>query len=875
MQDVPVQKRLEDYRPTPYILSRVRLRVQVETESTSVHAILSLAPRTPGGQREPLHLHGKDLELKSVCVDGVMQTSGAFSATPETLILHHPPAQAFTLEISTCIYPQRNTAMEGLYVSQGAYMTQCESEGFRRITYFYDRPDVMALYQVRIEADATRYPYLLSNGNCVGKGLLPEGRQWVEWEDPFAKPSYLFALVAGDFAVLEDRFTTSEGREVKLSIYAHPHDVQRCQHALSALQRTMKWDEDTFGRICDLDEYKIVVARDFNMGAMENKGLNIFNHALVVGDSATSTDASLLRIDHVVAHEYLHNWSGNRVTCRDWFQLCLKEGLTVFREHLYAQQTGSAAVQRLSEIQHLREAQFAEDAGPLSHPPRPDRYKEINNFYTLTVYEKGGEVFGMLRRLVGEINFRRGLDTYFATYDGMAVTVEQLIAVMETTTGQDLQQFLRWFTCAGTPRVTVESQYDTQTKAYTLTFSQEVKTVYPQPQDVCFHIPISLALLDTTGAPLAFSLVAGGEKRTEQLYELREKTQTVVIEGLSVPPVPCFLQGFSAPITLIYTYTLAQLQHLFAYGEDPYCRWEAGQQLWKQEFETWMQARMLGHTVQLSEGLLSGLRALLAANLDPAFVAACLEVPSFGVFALMQSTVDVEGTLQVRYELERALAATLESTLWETYSRHEADLGYTQAGIASRRLKNLCLHVLSRLDTCQAENLAHRQFTQAQNMTDRFAALSVFATKSTTLSKQVMKDFYTSYRDEAGVIDMWFQAQSSAEREDALEVVEALCKHPDFSWSNPNRLRAVISSFCRHNPKGFHAADGSGYRFCREKVQEIDGKNPALAAAFVRVLVDWKRYDAGRQEKMRGELEALRTQQPSKEVLELVTQALS
>ncbi len=876
MQDVPVQKRLEDYQITPYTLSRVQLCVQLGVEATVVQATLSLAPREQGGAMEPLELHGKDLELQSVRIDGVPVSSDAYSAEGGAFTLHCPPTQAFALEITTRIYPERNMAMEGLYVSQGAYMTQCESEGFRRIAYFYDRPDVMALYRVRIEADAARYPYLLSNGNCIGKGILPEGRHWVEWEDPFAKPSYLFALVAGNFAVLEDHFTTSEGREVKLSIYAHPQDVARCGHAMSALQRTMKWDEDTFGRVCDLDEYKIVVARDFNMGAMENKGLNIFNHALVVGDPSLSTDTSLLRIDHVVAHEYLHNWSGNRVTCRDWFQLCLKEGLTVFREHLYAQNTGSAATQRLAEIQYLREVQFAEDASPLSHPPRPDRYMEINNFYTVTVYEKGGEVFGMLRRLLGAVAFRQGLDAYFDKFDGMAVTVEDLIAVMETTTGRNLQQFLRWFTCAGTPQVKVESHYDAQLKTYSLCFSQRVETAYAHaPADVVFHIPVSLALLDATGASIPFALEAGGEKSADPLYELREATQTLVISGIEAAPTPCFFQGFSAPVELEYDYSFADLQHLFAHAKDPYCRWEAGQRLWKREFATWMNDRQVGTLSALSQGLLVGLQGLLASDLDPAFVAACLEIPSFVVFALGQSPVDVEGTLAVRRGLERAVARVLEPTLWQVYRRYEADLGYTQAGIASRQLKSLCLELLNVLDTSQAEILAYRQFMEAKNMTDRFAALSIFATRSSPMGKEVLEAFYKQYRQEDGVIDMWFQAQGRAEREDALEVVVALCEHPDFSWTNPNRLRALISSFCRHNPQAFHAADGSGYRFCREKVQQIEGQNPQLAAAFVRVLVDWKRYDTGRQGKMRQELETLRAHSPSKEVLELVTQALT
>ncbi len=869
----PVLQYLKNYTPTPYAISRVHLLVQLEESVTRVHSTLSLTPIRPG---EALQFAGQALELECISIDGIELASTAYTVSSESLTVHNPPQQAFTLATTTRIYPHQNTALEGLYMSQGAYMTQCESEGFRRITYFYDRPDVMTIYRVRIEGEAKRYPYLLSNGNCVGKGLLSGGRHWMEWEDPFAKPSYLFALVAGDFAVLEDRFTTCEGREVKLSIYAHPHDVDRCRHAMSALQRTMKWDEDTFGRICDLDEYKIVVARDFNMGAMENKGLNVFNHALVVGDPTITTDAGLLRIDHVVAHEYLHNWSGNRVTCRDWFQLCLKEGLTVFREHLYAQQTGSAATQRLSEIQFLQEVQFAEDASPLSHPPRPDRYKEINNFYTVTVYEKGGEVFGMLRRLLGAEAFRRGLDAYFSRYDGMAVTIEDVLSVMESTTGRDLQAFLPWFTCAGTPQVEVVSQYDAASQTYTLTFTQHVHTAYPQAKGVTFLIPISLGLLDaTTGVPLAFSLEPGGVSSIEHLYELERQSQCLVITGVSAAPTPCFLQGFSAPVKLIYEYSLFELEHLFAYAPDFYCRWEAGQRLWKREFDRWLSQRAAGVSPQLSEGLLHGLRVIVTSELDPAFIAACLGVPSFGVFALMQSTVDVEGTVAVRRGLERAVAEALGPILEQVYAEHEVDLGYTQEGIASRQLKNLCLALLMRLATPASDRLAYKQFTTAQNMTDRFAALSLFAAKSHPTTQVVLDAFYQQYRAEAGVVDMWFQAQARAERPDALAVVKRLCAHPDFDWSNPNRIRSVISTFCQRNPAGFHAADGSGYRFCREAVQRLEVQNPQIASSFVRALVDWKRYDPSRQAQMRQELEVLKASSPSTEVLELVTQALA
>jgi len=818
-------------------------------------------------------LDGEGLTCLGACLDGVPLASTDFEATPQQFRLLNPPNRPFLLEVTTRIHPERNTALEGLYMSQGAYMTQCESEGFRHITYFYDRPDVMTRYAVRIEADATQYPYLLSNGNCIGSGTLPEGRHWVEWEDPFPKPSYLFALVAGSFARLVDTFLTSEGRTVQLQIYAHPHDIDRCRHAMSALQRSMKWDEDRFGRACDLDEYKIVVARDFNFGAMENKGLNIFNHALVVGDSQISSDEALLRIDHVVAHEYFHNWTGNRVTCRDWFQLCLKEGLTVFREHAYAKETGSHAIQRICQVQDLLEHQFPEDGGPLSHPPRPDRYMEISNFYTSTVYEKGGEIFGMLEGFLGKEAFRKGLDAYFIQYDGMAVTIEDLISILEKTTGISLQGYLPWFTHAGTPHVTVESSYNATTHTYTLTFQQRVKTVYPQGP-VTFQIPISFSLLGPAGEVIPVSQKWGEPKKETHIYELCSTEESLTFSGISEKPVPCFLQGFSAPVALHYAYTDTELEHLFAYAQDPYCRWEAGQRLWKREFRLWQVAKQEGKIPHLSHGLSHGLQVLLESSLDPAFIALCVELPSFASFSLDQSPIQVEDTIWVREGLERAVAETFETQLWDLYHRHSTDLGYTAEGIAARRLKNVALCLLANLDIPRVKEAVWHQLAHGSNMTDQGAALGLVAEWQDPKSEEALAQFYSTYQTETGVVDLWLQAQGKASRIDTLARIESHLQNASLEWGNPNRIRALVGSFCRQNHRYFHHIDGTGYAFCAKMIISLDSTNPKIATALLRQLVEWKRYDTVRQALIKKELEGIAKVAVSKDVQELVTKAL-
>ncbi len=868
--------RLADYTPPAYTIDAVDLEFELGEEFTTVSSQLQVR-RSHGTDAAPLRLDGENLELVSVRLDGEVLPENAYKVDAEGLTIPEV-SERFQLEIVTRIRPQENTSLQGLYTSGGMFCTQCEAEGFRHITYYLDRPDVLARFRTRIVADKTRYPVLLSNGNCIGRGELDDGRLWVQWEDPFPKPAYLFALVAGDLACREDTYTTASGREVKLEIYVRPEDLDQTAHALEALKHSMRWDEETYGLEYDLDVYMIVAVGDFNMGAMENKGLNIFNTQYVLATPDTATDNDFENVVAVIGHEYFHNWTGNRVTLRDWFQLSLKEGLTVFREQQFSAAMGSAAVKRIEDVRILRSHQFPEDAGPMAHPVRPEEYVEINNFYTPTVYNKGAEVIRMYHSLLGTDGFRRGLDLYFQRHDGQAVTVEDFKSAMEDANGRDLTQFGRWYSQAGTPVVEARDNYDAAQQRYTLTLRQSCPPTPGQRDKASFHIPVAMGLLGTDGAPLPLRLEgeAAAADATTRVLELTEREQQFVFTDVPERPVPSLLRDFSAPVKLDYPYDDEQLAFLFANDEDPFNRWEAGQRLLVKLLMSWIAA---GRAGALPESVVEAFTKTLAdERLDRAFVAEALSLPAESYLAEQFEQVDPVLVHEMRETLRLALRDALREQWEACYHANNTNEPYalTDEAIGRRALKNLCLHYLLTKDGNELLSLAEAQYRKADNMTDRLAALSLLADFDTPTSARALEDFYQRYRDHALVVDKWFRVQAMSRRGDALERARELTQHPAFELRNPNRVRALVGAFCQGNPAQFHAADGSGYAFLADHVIALNALNPQVAARMVTPLSRWRRLDAPRQTLMRQELERVaQTPGLSKDVSEIVSRSLN
>ena len=868
--------RRQDYTPPPFLVDQVNLDVQFHAGEVLVSSELQLRRNPAATAGPPLRLDGHGLETLSLMIDGRIVDDDRYSCSDSLLTIFDPP-ESLTLRTLVRIDPDHNTSLSGLYRSQDGYFTQCEAQGFRRITWFPDRPDIMSRYIVTLHADKASLPVLLANGNPVGSGDEGSGRHWARWEDPFRKPCYLFALVAARLDVLCDRFTTGSGRGVQLAVYVEPGKLDQCAHAMDALKRAMRWDEEVFGLECDLDHYMIVAVGDFNMGAMENKGLNIFNTKYVLARSDTATDADYQNIDRVVAHEYFHNWTGNRVTCRDWFQLSLKEGLTVFRDQEFGAAMHGRALTRIRDVRTLRAMQFPEDAGPMAHPVRPDSYIEINNFYTSTVYEKGAEVVRMIRTLIGQPAFRRGMDLYFERHDGQAVTCDDFVAAMADASGVDLSQFQRWYGQAGTPRIRASGRYDPDTRRYVFTLSQSQPTVCAHGQP--FHIPVAIGLLAPDGTDLPLRLDYDGPAadghETTRILSLTSSEQRFVFVDLPAAPVPSLLRDFSAPVILEYEWSDEDLNHLLAHDSDPFNRWEAGQRLASRLILTAAAEITAGRPAEWPQSFAAAAAQVLAdAAKDPAYAAEVLTLPGEATLAEEIAIVDPDALHAARNGLRRFLAEQLANEWRHCYESLASKGPYrpTPSDAGRRALRNLCLGYLGELDGNEA--MAMRQFDSADNMSDQFAALATLAQRDCTERVQALAAFYERWQDEALVMDKWLSVQAASRLPATLAVVQGLLNHAAFDLHNPNKVYALINTFGANHVR-FHAADGSGYRFLAGQIERLDRINPQVAARLARRFDRWRKFDSGRQAHARSALEGLRCAQGlSSDVLEIVGRAL-
>ena len=856
--DVSSPIHLKDYRSPDWLVETVSLDVALHPTQAKVRATLKLKPN-PQRPAAPLVLDGDGLSFVSLKVDGAVPAADSYLVTPDRLTIPQPPHGPFTLEIETLVDPTANTQLSGLYRSSGTYCTQCEAEGFRRITYFPDRPDVMAVYTTRVEAAKAEAPVLLANGNLVDSGDLPGGRHFAVWHDPHPKPSYLFALVGGDLAHVEDRFVTMSGRDVALHIYVEHGKEDRCGYAMDSLKRAMRWDEQVFGREYDLDIFMIVAVSDFNMGAMENKGLNVFNDKYVLASRETATDADFAGIEAVIAHEYFHNWTGNRITCRDWFQLCLKEGLTVFRDQEFTADMRSRPVERIGDVRNLRATQFIEDAGPLAHPVRPDTYKEINNFYTTTIYEKGAEVVRMVQTLVGREKFRAGMDLYFARHDGEAATIEQFIQCFADASGRDMTQFMRWYAQAGTPEVAASGRHDAARKTYALTVKQQVPPTPGQPVKEPMVIPLGVGLVGKDGRDLPLAL-AGGETVPRGVLVLDAPEKTFTFTGVAEPPVLSLNRNFSAPVKLTTDLTGADLAFLAAHDSDPFNRWQALQTISTRLLIGNVASLRAGKAPGSDDGLLVALAALLEdAALEPAFVALALVPPGEGDIAReIGRDIDPDAIHRARTGLRAEIGSRLGPALSTLYERLNVSGGYTPdaAGAGRRALRNVALDLMATSAALEAIARAARQYRDADNMTDRMAALATLSLHDVPERDAALADFYRRYSTDALIVDKWLSLQAMIPQPGTLAQVKALTAHPAFSMANPNRVRALIGAFAG-NPTQFHRADGAGYGFLADTVLALDPKNPQIAARLATAFRTWRTLEAGRRAKAEAALKRI------------------
>ena len=875
---------LKDYQAPEYLIDETHLTFELFEDHTLVHTQLVMR-RNPALSADlpPLVLDGQQLELLSVALDDRELSAGDYQITDSHLTLQ-PTAASFVIDSSVRIHPESNTALEGLYKSSGMFCTQCEAEGFRKITYYLDRPDVMSKFTTTLSAEQHSYPVLLSNGNPIASGSEEGGRHWATWEDPFMKPAYLFALVAGDLWCVEDTFTTMNAREVTLRIYVEPENIDKVQHGMNSLKKSMKWDEEVYGREYDLDIFMIVAVNDFNMGAMENKGLNIFNSSCVLARAETATDAAHQRVEAVVAHEYFHNWSGNRVTCRDWFQLSLKEGFTVFRDAEFSADMNSRTVKRIEDVAYLRTHQFAEDAGPMAHPVRPDAYMEISNFYTLTIYEKGSEVLRMIHTLLGAEKFRKGSDLYFERHDGQAVTCDDFVKAMEDASGVDLSQFKRWYTQAGTPRLVVSEAYDAAAKTYTLTFTQSCPATPGQSEKPPFVIPVELGLLDAQGNDLPLRLqgesaAAGGNR----VLSVTEAQQRFTFVDIAEQPLPSLLRGFSAPVKLSFPYDRDQLMFLMQHDSDGFNRWEAGQQLAVQVLQELIGQHQRGEPLVLDQRLVAAFRTLLEdASLDQAMVAEMLSLPGESYLTEISDVADVDAIHAAREFARQELANALFEPLWQRYQANREQSRATayvaEAGhFARRSLQNIALSYLMLTGKPEVLAATLEQYEVCDNMTERLTALAVLVNSPFEAERgEALKAFAEHFKDNALVMDQWFSVQAASTLPGGLARVQALMQHPAFTLKNPNKVRALIGAFAGQNLINFHAADGSGYRFLADQVISLNASNPQIASRQLGPLTRWRKYDDARQALMRGELERiLASGELSSDVYEVVSKSLA
>ena len=887
----------ERYAPPAFWVETVQMGFDLDPVETRVATRITLSRNTAVNDRTII-LFGEEIRLVQLSMNGRLLGKGDYKLVSGNLHIPNVPDQV-VLDIETAIAPNRNTSLMGLYVSGGNFFTQCEAEGFRKITYFPDRPDVMAKYTVMLRADKAQYPVLLSNGNLIEEGDLGDGRHYALWEDPFKKPSYLFALVAGKLVCQEEKYTLQSGREALLQVWVEPGNLDKTDHAMVSLKNSIRWDEERFGLELDLDRFMIVAVGDFNMGAMENKGLNIFNTKYVLANSRIATDTDYANIESVVGHEYFHNWTGNRVTCRDWFQLSLKEGLTVFRDQefsadLVASDSGRA-VKRIEDVRVLRQSQFPEDAGPMAHPVRPDSYLEINNFYTVTIYEKGSEVVRMMQTLCGRDGFRKGMDLYFARHDGQAVTCDDFRAAMADANNRDLSQFERWYSQAGTPRIDVATTYDAVAKTFSMTFTQTCSPTPGQDRKLPFHIPVAVGLLEHDGKDMALALedhpptaVASAQKNQAQhtlILELTEAQQTFVFTAVPEKPIPSILRHFSAPVVLNYEYTDDELGFLMAHDSDAFNRWEAGQRLAMRRLLSMVESskpeNLNGKTAELAADatlLIAALRATLTdKKLGAAYREVVLTLPSETMIAEQLAIIEPQAIHNARQALRRALASALRSELEACYKANQIKGAYcTDAQSAGKRaLANCALAYLAELDDAAVHALAQKQFDHANNMTNRLEALDVLINTAAPGRKKALAHFYTEFAAEPLVIDKWFMLQATASTTD-VAAVRQLLRHAAFSMTNPNRARSLIFSFCNNNPAQFHAADGSGYAFWAEQVIALNSINPQVAARLARTLDRWRNYAPVQQTHMQAALQKVAAAPAlSNDVREVITKALT
>lgn len=858
---------LKDYEPSSYLIKSVELSFDLRDKGTRVRSRIHFFANPEVTGTNDLVLNGEKFITHELKLDGQSLAVDAYQQGDSSLTILSPPP-AFMFEAEVELAPEDNTALEGLYRSGDMFCTQCEAEGFRRITWFLDRPDVMASYTTRLEADKRLFPVLLSNGNPLESGTVENGRHFAVWHDPHPKPAYLFALVAGNLLSVEDNFQTLSGKSVKLAIFVEKENIDKCDHAMQSLVNAMRWDEEQYGREYDLDVFNIVAVNDFNMGAMENKGLNVFNSKYVLASPDTATDVDFQGIEGVIAHEYFHNWTGNRVTCRDWFQLSLKEGLTVFRDQEFSADMGSRCVKRIEDISLLRAHQFVEDAGPMAHPIRPASYMEINNFYTVTVYEKGAEVVRMQANLLGPELYRKATDLYFQRHDGQAVTTEDFVAAMADASGRDLSQFKNWYDYAGTPVLEVSSQYDADTERYTLDVRQSVPDTPEQKDKPAFHIPVAVGLLDNEGSDLIDT----------RMLELTQPHQQFIFDGIKQQPIPSLLRGFSAPVKLNYDYSDDELMFLMANDSDGFNRWSAAQELSQRLLLTLIEERHQGLGMQVPDQYLTTFRSTLVANEDDkALIAEVLKLPSQAWLSEQMDVVDVEGIFLAKEKLKLAVAETLGHDLLMTYEvLREADEYRTDAdSIGRRALRNLTLEYMVASESDEVNSLLLEQYGAGHNMTDVLAALTIIADSNMPERREVLTDFADKWQSDVLVMDKWFGVQAKATSKNTLDEVVKLMEHPAFSIKNPNKVRALIGSFVMANPLRFHAADGAGYEFLTDRVIELDKLNPQIAARLLRSMSRWKRYDEARQALMQAQLQrVLSVNNISKDVFEVASKSL-
>jgi len=865
--------RLADYRPPAWLVDSVTLTIALDFDETSVHAVLAVR-RNPAGPPGPLVLDGAGLVTDGVWLDGRRLDSGAHALDERTLTI--PIASAHALvETRVRIRPDANTALEGLYRSGQFLVTQCEAQGFRHITWFPDRPDVMSRYTVTLVADRERFPVLLSNGNPEAAGLSEHNGHWARWNDPHPKPSYLFALVAGRLDHIEDRYVTAEGRAVVLRIWAERDAIARCHHAMECVVRAMRWDEQRFGRSYDLDVFNIVATHDFNMGAMENKGLNIFNAKYIVADAISATDEDFLHVEGVVAHEYFHNWTGNRVTCRDWFQLSLKEGLTVYRDQEFSADTNSRALKRIDDVRMLRSQQFTEDAGAFAHPVRPESYHEINNFYTATVYEKGAEIVRMLATMLGPEGFRRGMDLYFARHDGEAVTCDDFRRALADANAVDLSDWARWYSQAGTPRLRADAAYDAAGQRYVLDFAQHTPPTPGQADKHPLPIPVRMALYGGDGTPLPLRLEGeAGTGPAQRVLLVTQAAQRFVFTGVGSAPVPSLLQDYSAPVELLREVDPAELAFLARHDRDAFNRWDAIQRLMQAAIAAALDGADALATAPAFAALVAAHAALLGdAGADPAWVAECLSLPDESYLAERLGQGDPQRLHDAREALRRSLGAALGPAL---ATRHEqpvsGDLAHARG---CRRLRDMCLGLLVAADPARHSARARAQFAGAATMTERLGALTVLVHGGVEGGQALAEDFYRVFRGDPLVVDKWLLLQASNPQPGTLERVQRLTSHAAFTWRNPNKVRALVGAFARANRTGFHAPDGAGYRFIAESVRALDTLNPQIAARLVTAFNGWRHLEPARQDLMRRQLEDLAAAPAlSPDVAEIVARAL-